>query len=521
MQDLHELVVALSSNRVDRIETFTEEKHNKGTLYYKLYKALEKGEIKSDEDAQIALYGKVITNSRFKMLKKRFSERMYTTMLFLLPRENEIKSYSRELYYCYKYFAVAKLLRDVSASQAATTLFKKIIGKALRYEFFDLVELCALDLRRDCMRQGKVKQFEYYDKLFEYAQQVVYAEALAERHNYEIQIHFTKTFAQRPELATSTEKAILEIDDLRKFHNTFKLNNFYYTTKLLWLELLNDYDSALAIVNEYEQYILNKPVFYTKARHANILLRKVDLYLHTGQFREGIETAEKALGFYQKGRNNWFTLLELYFLTALNINNIDKAAELYHIAVTDARYEHLLAQQQEIWRVYGGYLWLICRQSDRADLLRKYFGQSENFRISKLVNEVPLFSKDKQGLNVSILILQILILMLEEDYVSVIQRTEALRTYAYDNLKRKEAIRNYCFLDLLIRLIKSDFNPSKMKSKTKAIFQRMQQEKVNYNSTQTRMEVLPYEQLWKMILNMLEIRNRDGKEKAASFTEAA
>lgn len=516
MQELHELVVALSGNRVDKIETFNEEKQNRGTLYYKLFKALESGEVKTDDEAQMVLYGKRINSSRYKMLKKRFSERMYTTMLFILPRENSPKSYSKELYYCYKYFAVAKLLRDVSASQAATTLFKKIISKALRYEFFDLVELCALDLRRDCMMKGKLKQFEYYDKLFEYTQQVVYAEALAEKHNYEIQIHLTKTFAQRPELAATTEKAILEIDDLRKYHNTFKLNNFYYTTKLLWLELSNDYEGALKIVNEFEAYILSKPIFYTKARHANILLRKVDLYLHTAQFAEGIKAAEKALNFYQKGRNNWFTLLELYFVVSLNVNDLDKAAFLYKEAVTDSRYEHLRSQQQEIWRVYGGYLWLICRYSDREDLLNRYFKKSGSFRIHKLVNELPVFSKDKQGLNVSILILQILILLLDGDFVSVIQRTEALRTYAYDYLKRSEAVRSYYFIDLLVRLIKADFDPAKIRSKIKIIFQRMQQEKVNYNSTQTRMEVLPYEQIWEMILNILEMR----KNKTAPMKRA-
>jgi hypothetical protein len=520
MQELREIVMALSSRRLDRIDTFNEMKKNRDRLFYKFYDGIYSGKLKTNEDAAKELYNDSEDSSRYKMVKKRFTERVYTTLLFLLPRENSPKTYTKALYYCYKHFVVARLLTFISASMSARKLLEKVVRMASKYEIFEIVELSAIQLRREYMLRGDTKMFEYYDKLFLDNQQVLYAEALAEKHYYEITIQLANTYAQQPKLAEKTRAALAEIADLRIVYNTFNLNNYYYTTKLIYEELINDYQSALHTSEEFESYLLQNPTFYSKTRHANALISKVNCYLHLGQNKKGIKAAEKTSGFYQKGSNNWFTVQELYFLLTIHTGNIEKAGEIYFGAISEPRYEVLRERQSEVWKVYGGYLWFIYRYHRRHDLIKEYY-KSETFNIFKLINDLSVYSKDKKGFNIAVLILQTLILLERRDFETIITHIEALRAYAYNNLKRSEALRSYYFIQLLVLLVKSDFDPSKMKSKTKSIFQRMQQEKVNYNSTQTRMEVLPYEELWKMILNMLEARDKKGKEKAAPFTEAA
>lgn len=520
MQDLREIVHTLSGGRVDKIETFNELRKNRDRLYFKFYKGIADGKIKTDEDAIRELYAGKVAGSKYKMMKKRFTERLYTTLLFLQPRENSPKSYTKALYYCYKYFIVARLLAITSPTVVAVKLLEKVIRKATTYEVFELIELSAIHLRREYMLSGDIKKFEYYDNLFVENQQKIYAEALAEKYYNELIIKLANTFAPQPGLAEATHKAVLEINDLRIVYPTYKLNYFYYATKLVYDELMNNYPDALSTCDALEEYLLSTRIFYSQTRHANALVRKVNCYLHLGDYKQGIKCAEKTLTLYRKGIGNWWVLQELYFLLALNVNDFTKAGQLYAEAVSLQSFEILRPRQQEVWQIYGGYLWFIYKYQQRDDLIQKVF-KNKPFRISKLVNDLSVYSKDKKGLNIAVLILQILIYIQNEDFDSITDHFEALRTYAYNYLNRGEAFRSYYFVQILMLLVKSDFNPSKMKAKTKSIFQRMQQEKVNYNSTQTRMEVLPYEELWKMILNMLEARDKKGKEKAASFTEAA
>ena len=52
--------------------------------------------------------------------------------------------------------------------------------------------------------------------------------------------------------------------------------------------------------------------------------------------------------------------------------------------------------------------------------------EGKKFRVSRYANDVPIFSKDKQGLNVPILISQIALLLQEKKYNIVIDRMEAI-----------------------------------------------------------------------------------------------
>ena len=53
------------------------------------------------------------------------------------------------------------------------------------------------------------------------------------------------------------------------------------------------------------------------------------------------------------------------------------------------------------------------------------------FRINKFLNEVPIYSKDKRGSNISILIIHVFYLFINKKYDLILNRLESIKAYSH------------------------------------------------------------------------------------------
>jgi tetratricopeptide (TPR) repeat protein len=231
---------------------------------------------------------------------------------------------------------------------------------------------------------------------------------------------------------------------------------------------------------------------------------KGSCYLHLGNYKKGIECAKQAQPLYAEGSENWFILQELYFLLLFNSNDLYGATEIFCNVIRHPRINYTRAIQQELWKVIGGYLWFMINYFKDDQCLKLLTQQKQIFRFSKLLNEIPLFSRDKKGMNVAVLILQILLLLEKREYVKVISRMEALKSYTYRNLGKDDAYRSHYFIKMLLAMEKAQFEPAKTEVKTRDLLDKLRRGDLNYTSTQTRMEIISYERLWNIALDMIK-----------------
>ena len=75
------------------------------------------------------------------------------------------------------------------------------------------------------------------------------------------------------------------------------------------------------------------------------------------------------------------------------------------------------------------------------------------FRMARFLNETPLYNKDRRGLNIPILIFQILFLILTKRYDETIDRIEAIEKYTTRYLKKDDNFRSNCFVKMLLRYV--------------------------------------------------------------------
>ena len=128
----------------------------------------------------------------------------------------------------------------------------------------------------------------------------------------------------------------------------------------------------------------------------------------------------------------------------------------------------------------------------------------KRFRIQRFLNDVPTYSKDKQGLNSSVLILQILFFLHQKNYSNIIDRVDALKQYSYRYLRKDETLRTNLFIKMLNSMVKADFNRIRTERYVEPLWEQLRSVSINISEQGIEVEILPFEQLWPMVLEMLE-----------------
>jgi hypothetical protein len=116
---------------------------------------------------------------------------------------------------------------------------------------------------------------------------------------------------------------------------------------------------------------------------------------------------------------------------------------------------------------------------------------------------VPEHSKDKQGFNVAILILQFMYFVRSQDTDALSYRIDSLKKYAGRHLTHQLSKRNLLFFKMLVLLVKEDLDYTQAKKKGEPLLQRLKNTPVP-GDAYAEIEIMPYEHLWTLILKMLK-----------------
>lgn len=88
-----------------------------------------------------------------------------------------------------------------------------------------------------------------------------------------------------------------------------------------------------------------------------------------------------------------------------------------------------------------------------------------------LLPKVPMYSKDKAGNNINILLLQILTQLQREQFGNIIDRTDSLREYARKYTRNPETKRANIFIKMILKMEKAQFHRSGTETKPKKLLE--------------------------------------------------
>ncbi len=504
MKDLIALVEVVSKNKVKEIEILGAPLKDKNpTNLQRLYNGIYSGEIKNEEDIINTIFSNSKNASLYcSRLKGQLRERLINTLFFIDLNQNNFNDYSRAYYTCYKMASAIRILIGRNARNAAYPLAEKTLELALKFDFTDIALTVARDLRMQFATiSGLRDKYENINNILNIQNQTLLAELKAEQYYTDVMINLVKIKAAKPEFAGKLISYVEELELLSKTITSYRFNYFTYIIRSLRFEVVGDYKNMLPVCKEALAYFFQKKSMAPNNVIFSFYLRMLVCLIHLKDFQEAKKVVDQCSALVEEGVYNWYVVQNYRMILAFFSGNFQEAYEVGQEALANLKLKIQDERTIEFWKIHEAYLFYLINinkiKPDNRNPVKK-------FRLSKFLNDVPIYRKDKTGANVTIIVLQILFLLGEKRYDLIIDRIESLKTYTQRYLRNDDTFRSNCFIRMLIVMAENSFNKNATIRKAEKYWDKLREKPVNIVEQSAEIELIPYEMLWTFILESLD-----------------
>lgn len=470
---------------------FVKEKSGKSkTKLDKFIYGVVTGAYKNDEEAAKDLYNSTPQDKSYQMLKSRSKDRLVSHLLRIdvkkMYKFSKLYSY---MLLTYKYATACQFMLNLGISNFGDVLLKQSLYLAKKYQMPAQVLATARLLRSRAGFKGTRKEIVSLDKTIDKYSAIYLAELEAESMRDNLNIDLKETFTpQKKEKVAVYWKRIKYLNEKYESYN-LKVNKAKIGTR--FYEANNNYRESIKVCDEFIAFIINTPLFYDIARHREYLMIKLEAYLLLKDFDEGKKNAEQGLALYKKNNVNILVTLEWYILLCIHSKDYKMAWELFDMGIVLPVFKGVPPERMEIWKLFEAYLCFAAPIN------------GHKFKLYKYLNEISYFSKDKRGLNISITIVQIVLLLDEGNFDRLIDRADSFKIYFKRYVNRNINYRTFYFVKLLELLFRYNFNEIKIKAMGIKYYKKLGNKAGHYKGNTELVEIIPYEELWQLILKRL------------------
>lgn len=510
MRDLVELIGILDKTKIrsNGVLSFIIEPDSKMDH---LFNAVVGKQVETDDDALAFFKGINEDPGNIGSLKSKLKDRLLDAFFLLDFKESNYSSRQKAFHECYKKWATIMALLNKNAKINGIDLAERLLRHTYHFEFTEL----SLDILRVLRLQyslveGDVKKYENVRTQYDRYEEIWMMESRAEKYYSDLMIQYTNSKATVLDVSQLAKTYYEELAPFMSVCTSFKLHLFGRLIELLIHNSQNDYvntarlcEDAIAFFDKKE-YDSGLPlqVFYYNL---------VVCYLQLREFEKGQAVISRCEYYFEEGSFNWFKLQELFLLLAMHTGHFEGAFELYEKVTNYPRFEEKAIQIIEMWRIYQAYLYYLIKigRIDEADGV----GKISKFKINKFLNEIPLFSKDKRGMNISVLIIQILYSIADKNYEQTLERIEGIEKYCSRYLRDNDTYRSNCFIKMLLQIPLASFHREAVARKTDRYFKMLNDVPLEAARQAHEVEIIPYEMLWEMTTSSLDLKIHKVKPK--------
>lgn len=499
MKELRELVLVMENNGCSAATLFNGSSGTASKLSI-FYKGISQNNWDSDDNAAKALYPGEGSHSSYRKLKSDLKERLVDSILSLKFNNSKYNSYQRAYYRSHREWAAAKILLGQNANDAAADLATKLLRQARQFDFSGLaMDICSVLRLYYGARMGDMNRFEEFNALFTEFQEIYQAENKAEEFYIILSSGFVNNKSSKEDIrdkACDFHNQLLPA--LKKF-NSHRLHFYGALIELACYTSVNDYVGALKVCERYIRFFLQKDY---EAHVPLQILYYQELLCHVQlkHFQAGRTAAENCCKLLAEGSYNWFKYQESILLLAMHTNEFQAAYEIYSEVLKNKRFNLLPDNVKEIWKIFAAYLAYLIRF---GKIVPSANDSLKNFKLSRFQNETPVFSKDKKGMNIAILVAQLLHLLSEGKKALFIDKVESLEQYTYKYLRNDHTLRSHYFIKILLQIPLSGFDRTTFLSKTRVYLEKMSAVPSEASNQTNEIEIIPFEELYQTLESQL------------------
>lgn len=232
--------------------------------------------------------------------------------------------------------------------------------------------------------------------------------------------------------------------------------------------------------------------------------------LYLGSYEEALTVIDRIDFSQYRGTHNWACLQLSKVACFCYLKKYDHAYQATLGVISHKKHKLLQTETQEEWHIVAALMALLINLGKVTPL--ESDNQIKNFKLYKFLNEVPQFFRHKRSENATILILHICHLIADKKYDLAFDRMEALEKYSNRHLRKaNESYRLNCFLKMILEIPKAGFHRAGVERRTQKYLELLSEVSIGDVRQSIIVEMVPFEDLWEMILSSLENRHVRGR----------
>lgn len=499
---LKEMVWLIDRYKLRNIEVLGHSEESDSN-YAIFYDKISDGTFQTDEDAAQFFFGKGGKDANYQRFRRKFQRRLTNSIFFIDVKKPEFNNAQVAYYNCWKGLSALKYLIGRGARHAAVSIGKKILTASIKFDFTVIVIETATFLRsHQASYTGDRKSWNYYNKIVKEYTEMRQAEIRAAELREEISIDFVNSKSPKKYKSEQARGFMQELTPyLEKFPNSYWLHLSARLIKIYERMVVYDYLGTAEVCRKAIAFFEAKP-YETKAPVALFSHQLIVCLIMMKAFDEADEVAIKVQKLVPNGSMNWFRGREQYLVLQFHRRDYQKAYKVFREVTSHQKFDALPSSEKELWRIYEAWFYLLLETGKLSK--EGLHPKPKRFKFKKFLNEVPVFSKDKRGMNVPILLLQVIMLIYLKEYDKTEDRLHALEKYASRHLDEEDtSFRTSCLVRMLRFMPKCGYVVQKLKGKTKQLLEKMSAAPIMLADQLHEIEALPYEVYWSYLLEML------------------
>ena len=434
--------------------------------------------------ANVRAFHKLQSRVRSKLLNQLFLD--HSDPRHLVSRRYELE--------CLDLLHKVSILYAEGEYKLTERLLQRCLRLAETGEFTQYVVQGARMLRKLYAEQRMAIPYKKVAKVLARAQQVLAWEDEAEQLYTETQLALSGTVATRRAVLPVLPDRLVQLEALHRRARSFTTYNTVYRVRLAYEELQGNYQEIIRVTAAASRRLrdgkLNERRFDIRFNH----FMSIYAYLRSRQPAQGLRLAEEYARDFHPSSSNWFYFQEHHVLLALHAEHYERAQQLMATIAKNPAYPSQREAALQRWDLYKAYIDFVL-PSPRAATARQR-------QLAQWALQLPEYSRDKRGHNVAILVLQLLYYLRERNLEEVLQRLERLRKYQQRHLYEPATLRSRLFLRLLQAIVERNFEAPQAAERGKLLLEQLR-ETPPPGEAFAEVEIIPYEHLWELVLNLL------------------
>ncbi len=445
------------------------------------------------------------TSGKFRRYKRELKKCLYNQLLLYPVNDSSHTSFQKNYYSSNQQLALIGVLKGLTLNALSKSIADNLIIKARKYFFNEIrLEVCRYLVKYYTIIEVDIsKATDYYEESQECIKLI----------SLENEIHWKYSlFAGARIKANSKAQSLHEMGlqfiresegHLSDMSGSFKFQVNYYSLGFLTYQVIGDYKNALGYAESAYEYFKSLSFAHTYAESGQ-LMKMAKCHLYLGDLEKAKNILAIAVDGYREGSLNWFICSHDQVLISIHLKEYSKAYASYITLKGHRNFKSLPEESRTSYLLVGAYLEFLLRVGMIESAI-----VPQKFPIRRFINQMSFFETDKERMKIPIIVAQLLFNIYDRDYDGMEQKIYVLKDFCSRNLVRKSPnFRSNCFIKMLLEVPINNFNAIAVERKTKKYLEKMQSISYNIAAPLDGVEVIPYEDLWAIILSHLEAPKR-------------